>query len=168
MRLHEKNMIFERKVSRREKLHHLPWCSTAGSYHLVLVVHVDKARLCLWISVTNGPITHPTGGTWIWRAMVKLYYKRKSNNPEKKTCLSVSLSVINPTLNDSEANPGLGGERPATNHLSHGTPQIILSYNCPSLRNLLRIGLMFIRYFWRENAPAWRSCCAHKDTGHSV
>jgi hypothetical protein len=34
---------------------------------------------------------------------------------------SATLSTTNPTWKDPGANPGLRGERPATNHLSHGT-----------------------------------------------
>jgi hypothetical protein len=39
----------------------------------------------------------------------------------RKTCPSATLSTTNPTLIDPVANRGLRGERPATNHLSHGT-----------------------------------------------
>jgi hypothetical protein len=38
-----------------------------------------------------------------------------------KTCPSATLSTTNPTWTDPESNPGLHGERPATNRLSHGT-----------------------------------------------
>jgi hypothetical protein len=38
-----------------------------------------------------------------------------------KTCPSATLSTIDPTWIDSGSNPGLRGERPATNRLSHGT-----------------------------------------------
>jgi hypothetical protein len=38
-----------------------------------------------------------------------------------KTCPSATLSAINPTWTDQGSNPGLRGERPATNRLSHGT-----------------------------------------------
>jgi hypothetical protein len=38
-----------------------------------------------------------------------------------KTCPSATLSTINPTWTDPESNPGLRGERPATNRLSYGT-----------------------------------------------
>jgi hypothetical protein len=34
---------------------------------------------------------------------------------------SATLSTTNPTWIDPGANPGLRGERPTTNHLSHGT-----------------------------------------------
>jgi hypothetical protein len=37
------------------------------------------------------------------------------------TCPSATLSTINPTWTGPGSNPGLRGERPATNHLSHGT-----------------------------------------------
>jgi hypothetical protein len=38
-----------------------------------------------------------------------------------KTCPSTTFSTTNPTWTDTESNPGLCGERPATNRLSHGT-----------------------------------------------
>jgi hypothetical protein len=37
------------------------------------------------------------------------------------TCHSATLSTTNPTWTDPGSNPGLRGERPATNRLSHGT-----------------------------------------------
>jgi hypothetical protein len=33
-----------------------------------------------------------------------------------KTCPSATLSTTNPTITDPGSNPGLRGERPATNH----------------------------------------------------
>jgi hypothetical protein len=38
-----------------------------------------------------------------------------------KICPSATLATTNPTWCDQGANPGLLGEMPATNHLSHGT-----------------------------------------------
>jgi hypothetical protein len=38
-----------------------------------------------------------------------------------KNCPSATLSTKNPTWIDPGSNPGLSGERPATNRLSHGT-----------------------------------------------
>jgi hypothetical protein len=37
---------------------------------------------------------------------------------------SATLSTINPTWIEPGANPGLRGERPVTNRLSHGTAQL--------------------------------------------
>jgi hypothetical protein len=53
----------------------------------------------------------------------------ENSGSRRETCPSDTLSTTNPTWNDKGANPGLGGERPATNDLSHGTA--------------------FIRYNWR-------------------
>jgi hypothetical protein len=39
----------------------------------------------------------------------------------RKTCPSATLSTTNPTWINQGANPGLRGERPATNDLNHGT-----------------------------------------------
>jgi hypothetical protein len=41
-----------------------------------------------------------------------------------KTCLSATLSTTNTTWTDLGSNPGLRGERRATNRLSHGTAAI--------------------------------------------
>jgi hypothetical protein len=41
-----------------------------------------------------------------------------------KSCRSATLSTTNPTWTDPGLNPGLRGERPATNRLSHGTAHI--------------------------------------------
>jgi hypothetical protein len=38
-----------------------------------------------------------------------------------KTCSNATLSTTNPTWTDPGSNPGLRGEGPATNRLSHGT-----------------------------------------------
>jgi hypothetical protein len=58
---------------------------------------------------------------WVWRATVELYWQGKNRRTRRKTCPSATLSTTNPTWIDTDANPGLLGERPATNDLSHGT-----------------------------------------------
>jgi hypothetical protein len=45
----------------------------------------------------------------------------ENRRTRRKTCPSATLSTTNPTWIDTGANPGLRGERPATNDLSHGT-----------------------------------------------
>jgi hypothetical protein len=47
----------------------------------------------------------------------------ENRKTRRRTCLSATLSTTNPT----RTNPGLGGKRPATNHLSHGTTYCILT-----------------------------------------
>jgi hypothetical protein len=49
-----------------------------------LFVHVDGVRPRLWTEVTNGPIVHPPGDIWAWRATVEWYWQGKLNNLEKK------------------------------------------------------------------------------------
>jgi hypothetical protein len=46
----------------------------------------------------------------------------------RKTCPSATLSTTNPTWIDPGANPGLHGEKPATNDPSHDTAQSTDSY----------------------------------------
>jgi hypothetical protein len=45
----------------------------------------------------------------------------KNRRTRGKTCPNGTLSTTNPTWTDPGWNPGLRGERPATNRLSHGT-----------------------------------------------
>jgi hypothetical protein len=45
----------------------------------------------------------------------------KNRSTRGKPCPSATLSTTNPTWTDLGSNPGLRGERPATNLLSHGT-----------------------------------------------
>jgi hypothetical protein len=44
----------------------------------------------------------------------------KNQRARRKSCPCVTLSTTNPTWTDTHANPGLRGERPTTNRLSHG------------------------------------------------
>jgi hypothetical protein len=45
----------------------------------------------------------------------------ENRRTRRKTCPSATLSTTNPTWIDPGVNPGLRGERPAANDLSHGT-----------------------------------------------
>ena len=45
----------------------------------------------------------------------------ENRSTQGKTCPSATSSTKNSTWTDSESNPGLSGERPATNRLTHGT-----------------------------------------------
>jgi hypothetical protein len=45
----------------------------------------------------------------------------ENRTTRRKTCPSATLSTTNPTWTDPGSNPGLRGEKPATNRLSHGT-----------------------------------------------
>jgi hypothetical protein len=40
-------------------------------------VHVDGVRWCLWTLASNGPILHPAGDIWVWRAMVEWCSQKK-------------------------------------------------------------------------------------------
>jgi hypothetical protein len=56
----------------------------------------------------------------------------------RKTCPSATLSTTNPTWIDLGANPGLRGERPATNDLSHGTAlQYFFRYDMSCFKTVL-------------------------------
>jgi hypothetical protein len=63
----------------------------------------------------------------------------ENRRTRRKTCHSATLSTTNPTWIDPGANPGLRGERPAINHLSHdrgSTTRIITYYTEASLHRL--------------------------------
>jgi hypothetical protein len=45
-----------------------------------LVVHIYGVRFFLWIAATNGPIVHPLGDIWVWRAKVEWYWRKKQKN----------------------------------------------------------------------------------------
>jgi ribosomal protein S15P/S13E len=66
------------------------------------------------------PGTHCTGG-WVGPRAGLTGENRRTR---RKTCPRATLSTTNPTWIDPDANPGLRGERPATNDLSHGTAKI--------------------------------------------
>jgi hypothetical protein len=57
---------------------------------------------------------------WVRRATVEWYWQGKPKNSEKNLS-HCHFSTTNPTWIDPGANPGLLGERSATNDLSHGT-----------------------------------------------
>jgi hypothetical protein len=46
----------------------------------------------------------------------------------RKTCPSATLSTTNLTWTDPGSNPGLRGERPATNRLSHGKAKTYVKF----------------------------------------
>jgi hypothetical protein len=57
---------------------------------------------------------------------MKLTWENRSTR--KKTCPSAILSTTNPIWTDQGSKPGLRGERPATNRLSHGTAYLVYQY----------------------------------------
>jgi hypothetical protein len=54
----------------------------------------------------------------------------ENRNSRGKTCPSATLSITNPTWIDTGSNPGLRGEKPATNRLSHGTAIFSVKRGC--------------------------------------
>jgi hypothetical protein len=53
----------------------------------------------------------------------------ENRGARRKTCLSATLSTTNPTWTDPGSNPGLRGERPESNRLSHGTALVFNLYD---------------------------------------
>jgi hypothetical protein len=64
---------------------------------------------------------------------------REKPTTRRKTCTSATLSTTNLTWNDPGSNPGLCGERPVTNRLSHGTVLTLLSCRKPQLNVELKL-----------------------------
>jgi hypothetical protein len=63
-----------------------------------------------------------------WTATVEWYIDGENRRTRRKTCPSATLSTTNPTWIDPGTNPGLRGERLATNDLSHGTALNVLTF----------------------------------------
>jgi hypothetical protein len=63
-----------------------------------------------------------------------------------ETCPSATFSTTNPTGTNPGSNPGLRGERPATNRLSHGTAISVL----PTFRDNLSIPSSRVKQFKKD------------------
>jgi hypothetical protein len=87
-------------------------CTVENYMMLIIVAHVDGLRLSLNCG-PQGAFLHPPDDIWAGRATVECLLVRT----RRKTCPSATLSTTNPTWTDH----GLHGDRPATNHLKHGT-----------------------------------------------
>jgi hypothetical protein len=74
-----------------------------------------------------------------------------------KTCPSATLSTTNPTWTDAGSNPGLRGERPATNRLSHGTALRQCSFrsvvHCVETEREKRLSVVTFFFFAWWRAP---------------
>lgn len=79
------------------------------------VVHVDRVRRCLRTASTSEPIVHPRGDI---RAN-DIGGENGSNL--RKVCPIAALSTTNSICFDPGKTPIIRGERPAINHMSHGT-----------------------------------------------
>jgi hypothetical protein len=75
---------------------------------------------CLWTAATDRCIVHPPYDIWVC-SLGRMILTRENWRTQRKTHPRATLSTTNPTWTDPSANPGLCGNRPATNHLSHGT-----------------------------------------------
>jgi hypothetical protein len=62
---------------------------------------------------------------WLWRSTVEIHCVMiliaKNRRRWREPCPSATSSTTDPTWTDPNGNPGVLGERPAANRLSHGT-----------------------------------------------
>jgi hypothetical protein len=95
-------------------------CSDIWQQRLMFMFmyHVNGLRLFSELWPPAGLLFIPQ--IYDWKATVEWYW-RENRRTRRKTCPSATLSTTNPTWTDLGVNPGLCGERPATNCLSHVT-----------------------------------------------
>jgi hypothetical protein len=94
-------------IKRMIKLSRMRWAGHVANSLLLLFM------LMGWDYVSE--LRPPTGPLFIHMMMYE------NGEPWCNDIGSATLSTTNPTWADMSANPGLRGERPATNRLSHGT-----------------------------------------------
>jgi hypothetical protein len=66
----------------------------------------------------------------------------ENRRTRRKTCPSATLSTTNPIWIDPGTNPGLHGERPASNRLNHGTAYTLYTvcvFVCVRVRVRVRV-----------------------------
>jgi hypothetical protein len=93
-------------------------------------------RLSLWNWASNRTIAYPLNDTRFNMGQQWNDADRRNQRTRRETCPSATLSTINPTWAALGANPDLQGEKPKTNHLSHGS-----AYRLSSL-GVLRLSLV--------------------------
>jgi hypothetical protein len=91
------------------------WYFQFAQQHSVVVVVMGRDNVSELLPLTD--MLFITRMIWVWRAKVEWYWLGKTE------CPSTTLPTTNLKWIDSGANPGLRGERPTTNRLSHGTAQ---------------------------------------------
>ena len=71
----------------------------------------------------------------------------KNPSTRGKTCPSATLSTKNSSWTDQGSNPGLRGERPATNSLNHGTAGRELGYKHTFCQNVVCTNKLLLLIF---------------------
>jgi hypothetical protein len=95
----------------------------------LIVQPCDEDDFCLLFDITGAPLE------WNWQG--------KTDVLEEKP-VPVPLCPPQIPMHDPEFNPGLCGERPATNRLSHGTAKCLFKMSF-----YVRV-LSFVEIFWAE------------------
>jgi hypothetical protein len=110
-------------IMRQWRFLHICYCvgvAPASQLTVNVVVHVDG----VWDYVSE--LRPVTGLLLISRWCISMdshagmIFAGDNQRKWRKTCPSATLPITNPTKTVPGANPGLRGERPATNRLSHG------------------------------------------------
>jgi hypothetical protein len=118
---------------------------TYSSRRKIYMYNIDHIFFCFWKRApqemlrTQRSLEAYCATLW-WRLVFPVFLvmehrwneidRGKPKYSEKKTCLSATLSTTNTTWTDPGSKPGLCGERPATNRLSHGTALTTLLAIC--------------------------------------
>ena len=84
-------------------------------------------------------------------------YRGKPKYSGEKPCPIATLSTTNPTSTDLGSNPGLHGERPATNSLSHGTALRHLVVSCFFLSRQVLLMCLCKYLLWKASTELPRT-----------
>jgi hypothetical protein len=80
--------------------------------------------MSLWNWASNGPFVH-SPRQYMSEYRQQWNIDREKSNESEKTCPSATLSITNPTWTDLGTNPGLHGQKPATNSLSYDPAYVV-------------------------------------------
>jgi hypothetical protein len=88
-----------------------------------LIIEVPRSR-CYGSTSTLKAYCATLWWRWLFLFWFSILMEHRNRSTRRKTCPTAALSTTNPSCTDPGWNPGLRGERPATNRLSHGTGYI--------------------------------------------
>ena len=92
-------------------------------YMKFFIIEVPRSR-CYGSTSTLKAYCATLWWRWLFLFWFSILMEHRNRSTRRKTCPTAALSTTNPSCTDPGWNPGLRGERPATNRLSHGTGYI--------------------------------------------